>query len=78
MLKCECFFSSPELTLLTISVPVVLLNSPNLSPYFLLNKFERILLFIFSNLLCLINFHFLVTKCITLYVLCKEKLDVDK
>ena len=30
--------------LLTLSVPVVLLNSPNLSPYFSLNKFERILL----------------------------------
>ena len=27
---------------LTLSVPVVFLNSPNLSPYFSLNKFERI------------------------------------
>ena len=27
---------------LTLSVPVVLLNSPNLSPYFPLNKFKRI------------------------------------
>ena len=59
--------------LLTLSVPVVLLNSPNLSPYFSLNKFERILLVIFSSLLCLINSHFLITKCRILYVLCKEK-----
>ena len=56
---------------LTLPVPFVLLNSLNLSPYFSLNKFERILLFIFSSLLCLINFHFLITKCRILYVLCK-------
>ena len=63
--------------LLTLSVPVVFLNSPNLSPYFLLNKFERIWLLIFSNWLCLINSHFLITKCHILYVLYKEKLAVD-
>ena len=61
----------------TISVPVILLNSPNLSPYFLLNTFERILLLIFSSLLCLIDFHFLFTKCLILYVLCKETLCVN-
>ena len=43
---------------ITLSVPVVLLNSPNFCPYFSLNKFERILLLIFSSLLCLINSHF--------------------
>ena len=42
-------------TLLTLSVPVVLLNSPNLSSYFSLSKFERIVFLIFSSLLCLIN-----------------------
>ena len=57
---------------LTLSVPVVLLNSPNLSPYFSLNKFERILLLIFSSLLCSINSHLLITKCPILYVLCKK------
>ena len=62
---------------LTLAVPVVLLNSPNLSQYFSLNKFESILLSIFSGLLCLINFHFLFTKSLILYVLCKEKLGVD-
>ena len=56
---------------------MVLLNSPNLSPYFSLKKFERILLLIFSSLLCLINSHFLITRCHILYVLCKEKLGVD-
>ena len=63
--------------ILTLSVPVVFLNSPNLSPYFSLNKFERIWLLIFSNWLCLINSHFLITKCHILYVLYKEKLVVD-
>ena len=63
---------------LTLSVPVVLLNSHNLSSYFSLNKFERILLLIFSSLLCLISSHFLMTKCFNLYVLCKEKLGDDK
>ena len=62
---------------LTLSVPVVFLNSPNLSPYFSLNKFERIWLLIFSSLLCLINSHFLITKCHILYVLYNEKLVVD-
>ena len=62
---------------LTLSVPVVVLNSPNLSPYFSLNKFERIWLLIFSSWLCLINSHFLITKCYILYVLYKEKLVVD-
>ena len=61
---------------LTLSVPVVLLNSPNLSPYFSLNMFERILLLIFSSLLCLIISHFLITKCLILYMLCKEKLGI--
>ena len=61
---------------LTLSVPDVLLNSPNLSLYFSLNKFERILLLIFSSLLCLINSHFFMTKCLIL--LCKENLSVDK
>ena len=28
-------------------------------------------------MLYLINSHFLITKCLILYVLCKEKLDVD-
>ena len=32
--------------MLTLSVPVVFLNSPNLNPYFSLNKFERIWLLI--------------------------------
>ena len=56
---------------------VVLLNSPNLSSYFLLNEFERILLFIFSSLLCLINSHLLITWYCMFYVFCKEKLGVD-
>ena len=60
-----------------ISVPVVLLNSPSLSPHFSLNKFGRILLLTFSSLLCLINSRFLITKCLILYVLCKEKLSCD-
>ena len=62
---------------LTLSVPILFLNSPNLNPYFPLNKFERIWLLIFSSLLCLINSHFLITKCLILYVLYKEKLVVD-
>ena len=62
---------------LTLSVPVVFLNSPNLSPYFSLNKFERIWFLIFSGWLCLINSHFLITKCHILFVLYKEKLAVD-
>ena len=61
---------------LTLSAPVVFLNSPNLSPYFSLNKSERIWLLIFSCWLCLINSHFLITKCHILYVLYKEKLVV--
>ena len=60
-----------------LSIPVVLLNSPSLSLYFSLNKFERILFLIFSSLLCLITSHFLITKCLILYVLCKKKLVVD-
>ena len=62
---------------LTLSVPVVLLNSPNLIPYFSLSMFERISLLNFRSLLCLINFHFLITKCLILLMLCKEKLGVD-
>ena len=65
------------LTLSTFQSQVVLLNSPNLCPYFSLNKFERILLLIFSSFLCLINSQFLITKCLILYLLCKEKLSVD-
>ena len=61
---------------LTLSVPVVLLNSPNLSIYFSINKFERYLPLIFGSLLCLINSHFLITKCLILCMLCKEKLGV--
>ena len=57
----------------TLSVLVVLLNSPNLSLYFSLNKFERISLLILTSFLCLINSQFLITKCFILYVLCKEK-----
>ena len=66
-----------EKLILTLLVPVVLLYSPNSSPYFSTHKFERILLYIFSSLLCLINCHFLITKWCILYVLCKEKLSVD-
>ena len=61
---------------LTLSVPDVLLNSLNLIQYFSLDMFGRILFLIFS-LLCLIKFHFLITKCLILYVLCKVKLGVD-
>ena len=50
------YFLSSELGRLTLSVPVVLLNSPKLSPYFSWNKFERISLLILGSLLCLINF----------------------
>ena len=67
----------PCILILTLSIPVLLLNSPNLFLYFLLNKFERILLLIFCSLLCLINSQFLIAKCFILYVLCKEKLGVD-
>ena len=59
---------------LTLSVPVVLLNSPNLSPYISLNKFEKILFLIFSSLLCLINSHY---HYVLFFVLRKEKLGVD-
>ena len=62
---------------LTLSVPVILLNSPNLRQYFSLNKLERILLLIFSSFLCLINSYFLITKCHILYVKCKEKMGVE-
>ena len=62
---------------LTLSVPIVLLNYPILGQYFSLNMFVRILLFILSSLLCLINSHSLFTRCPILYVLCKEKLGVD-
>ena len=54
-----------------------MLDSSNLSPYFSLNKLERISLLIFSNLLCLINSHFLITVCLIFYVLRKERLDVN-
>ena len=50
-------------------MPVVFSNSPNLSPYFSLNKFERIWLLICSSWLCLINSHFLITKCHISYVI---------
>ena len=63
--------------ILTLSVPFVLLYSPNFIPYLSLNKFERILFLIFKSLLCLINSRFLITKCLILYVLCEEKLSVD-
>ena len=49
---------------LILSVPFVLLNSPNFSSYFSLNKFERSMFLIFSSLLCLISSHFLITKCL--------------
>ena len=49
---------------LTLSVPVVLLGSPNLNPYFSLDNFEIILLLVFSNLLCMINSYFFITKCL--------------
>ena len=80
-MKCELFLSiniwyiTHFLPLyLALSVPVVLINSPNVSSYFSLNKFERILFLIFISLRCLISSHFLITKCLILYVLCKEKL----
>ena len=60
--------------LLTLSVPVVLLNSPNLCPYFLLSQFERNLV---SSLFGLINSQFLITRCLILCVLSKEKLGID-
>ena len=53
----------------TLSFPVVLLHSPNLSPYLILNKLERNLFLIFISLLCLIHSHVLITKCLVLYVL---------
>ena len=62
----------------TLSVQVVLLNSPNLSPYFSLNNFERIsLLILISSFLCSIKPHFLITKYLNLFVLWKEKLGFD-
>ena len=70
-------YPNTSLSCLTLSVQVVLLNSPNLSPYFSFNKFEKILLLIYSSLLCLINSQFLIAKCLSLYVLCKEKSGVD-
>ena len=54
-------------TKLIHSVSVVLLNSPILSSYFSLKKFERNLFLIFSSLLCLINSHILITKDLILY-----------
>ena len=66
-----------NLSCLTLSVPVVLLNSLSLCPYFSSNKFERIFLLILDSLLCLINSQFLITKCHILYVLCEEKLGVN-
>ena len=74
------FYAKHELKIsnrLTLSFPDVLLNSPNLNQYFSLNKFGRILLFIFISLFSLINSHFLVTICLILYVLCKKKLAVN-
>ena len=61
---------------LTLSVPVVLLNFPNLGPYFSLDKLKRISLLILNSLLCLINSDFLNTLCPILYVFFK-KLGVD-
>ena len=60
---------------LSLSVPVVLLKSPNVNPYVSLNKLERTLLLIFSSLL---NSRFLTNKSLILCVLFKEKLGVDK
>ena len=57
---------------LFLSVTVVLLNSPNLSPYFAFNRFERTLLLIFISLLCLINSHFSLPNVLFCTVLCKE------
>ena len=62
---------------LAYSIPVVLLNSPILSPYFSLNKLERSLLLIFSKLFCLIISHFFYYHMSYFYVLCKEKLGVN-
>ena len=56
----------------------VLVNSPNLAPYFLYKQFGRICLFNFHSFLHLISFLFLITSYIILFELCKEKLDVDK
>ena len=54
-----------------------MLNSPNLTPYFSLNKFARNCLLIFSSLLYLISSRFLITQMLHLYVLFKKKLGVD-
>ena len=71
---CLTVFGLCKCEILTLSVPCsCIVKFSNLSPYFSLNKFERSLLFIFSSLLCLINPHFLITKCLILYVLCKDK-----
>ena len=56
---------------------MVLFNAFSLSQ-FSLKKFEKTLLLIFISMLYLINSHFLITKCLILYVLCKEKQGVDK
>ena len=53
---CYSEYNELNMDLLAFSVPVVLLNSPNLSPFFSLNKSEGILVLIFSSLLCLIIF----------------------
>ena len=58
--------------------PSCIVKFSQLEPtFFIENKFERSLLLIFSSLLCLIKSHFLMTKCLILYVLCQEKLGVD-
>ena len=57
--------------------PSCIVKFSQLNPYFSLNKLKRIVILIFSNLLCLINSHFLFTKYFILYELCKEKLGVD-
>ena len=48
-------------TYITLSVPIVLFNSFNLSQYFSLKKLKRILL-------CLISLHFLITN--VLFCMC--------
>ena len=57
--------------------PSFIVKFSHLGPYVSVNKFKIILLLLFSSLFCLINSHFLITKCHVLYVLCKEKLSVD-
>ena len=44
---------------------------------FIEQVWKNFILLIFSSLLCLINSYFLITKCLILHVLCKEKLGVD-